>query len=258
MSIEFSEALLQERSPFFEQVYTKLTAHLAEIKTSYHERQAPAAPCFPKIINWKRNVRKDWDVANRYWRPREQKDWTIEEEPTVLLYLTVEDVERAVEASKLHRAGSGEGTLVDIVGKVRVAHAPDYQVFLLIQNLGDKARAKRSADNADWEEAATGATAGARKKKGKFNASVSMEDIEMELCRVMLSERCFIIRPEKWDEAVDWLVELTKDIGYRPYKYVDGREGVLRAEGPTTDVSSEPERPISISMGASKVQTEAI
>lgn len=218
MSLDFSEALLQERSPFHDQIYTKLVAHLGEIKTSYYERAAPAAPCFPKIINWKRHVRKDWDATNRYWRPREERDWTVEEEPTILLYLSVDDVERAVEAGKLGRAGSGEGTLVDIVGKARAAHAADYQVFLMIQNLSGKERAKRSADNADWQDAANGGAGTGRKKKGKYNANVSMEDIEMELCRVMLAERCFIIRPEKWDEAVDWLVELTKDIGYRPYK----------------------------------------
>ena len=217
--VDFSEALLQEGSPFFDNIYLKLTANLHEINCAYTHRVAPPAPCFPKIINWKRKVTKDWDSSMRYWRPRHTKDHTIEEEPTILLYLSVQDVERAVEAAKLNRAGTGEGTLVDIVGKARAAHASDYQVFLLIQNLNDKAKAKKTSDNANWQaEARGGVAAAARKKKGKYNPDVSMEDIEMELCRVMLAERCFIIRPEKWDEAVDWLVELTKDIGYRPYK----------------------------------------
>jgi hypothetical protein len=211
---------MQEGSPFFEQIYTKLTANLKEIDCVYSERQAPPRPCFPKIVNWKRKVTKDWDAAKRYWRPRKVGEDTIEEEPTILLYLSVNDIERAVEAGKQNRSGSGEGTLVDVVGKARAAHAPDYQVFLLIQNLNDKAKAKKSSDNANWQAEARGgaAAANAKKKKGKYNQDISMEDIEMELCRVMLAERCFIIRPDKWDEAVDWLVELTKDIGYRPYK----------------------------------------
>ena len=187
-------------------------------------------------IHWRRRVIKDWNAKARYWLPRHTDDYEIREQATVLIYLTVHDIEEAAQNHKdknLLLEGRGfdgsanpnqdSDTLIDIVRKARAVHGPHYQIFLLIQNLSEKARAKRSADNANWQAEARGAAmtaSGARKGKKveKWKSSVTMEEIEDELARIVIAERCFLVRAEKYEQTVDWLVEITKDVSYKPYK----------------------------------------
>jgi len=169
-------------------------------------------------VHWRRKVVKDYDQRSRCWQPRKKEDHALEEEKTILICLTAFDLEQAVANKR-----SGGETLLDIVSNARAAHGHDYQVFLLVQNLNAKAKAKRSAENASWQAEVRGESGATSrgKKKDKYNANVSMDDIERELVMLTVAERdCFVLRAEKPEEAVDWLVEMTKDIAYRPYKCV--------------------------------------
>lgn len=229
IAVGVSSALLASGHPFREKVAINLTASLTAVSTRYIER-APRSSCSPNIITWKRNVTKDWDSAKRVWQPRKQEAVRWEDEATVLVYLTCAEVEAAVETRKKRETGAAaperaSDTLGEIVAKVKAAYGRDYQVFLLLQNLTDKAKAKRSAENAEWQAKAHGGTAaaGSKAKKGKdkYNSAVSMDDIETEIVRISMAERCYVIRAETYDQTANWLLELTKDVAHRPYKLVE-------------------------------------
>lgn len=228
IEVGVSSALLASGHPFREKVSINLTASLTAVSTRYIER-APRAGCINNIITWKRNVTKDWDSSKRVWQPRKQEAVRWEDEATVLVYLTCAEVEAAVETRKRRETGAAPSerasdTLGEIVGKVKAAYGSDYQVFLLLQSLTDKAKAKRSAENAEWQAKAHGgtATAGSKAKKGKdkYNSAVSMDDIETEIVRISMAERCYVVRAETYDQTANWLLELTKDVAHRPYKLV--------------------------------------
>ena len=233
IAVDISTSLL-EHSMFKDKIYPFLAARYTELHcecSSPNGGRKPDPRCHDQIIHWRRHVSKDWDEKGRYWVPRRPDEHGMQEQATVLIYLTAHDIEAAVENHKNrslmpHQREQQEArhqdddTLIDIVSKARAAHGPHYQVFLLIQNLSEKAKAKQSKDNASCRNDILGAPLANAKKprKEKWNANITMDDIEDELARVVVAERCFLVRAEKPEQTVDWLVEITKDVAFKPYK----------------------------------------
>lgn len=182
----------------------------------------PARPgCFDKVIGWRRLVTRDYNPELRYWIPRPNDAYTLEQEKTVLLFLTGEEVEKAVAAHKYPEDVDKTDTLIEMVSKVRKVYGLDYQVILLVQNLSHKSKAKKSAENAAFQNevrGTTGQNSSKRLKKSVWDDRISMEDIEQDLVRLQLLARCSIQRNEKYEDATDWIAEFTKDVAHRPYK----------------------------------------
>lgn len=226
LKLEISSPLLADET-FYKKVYPSLHGSLDELDCLHSQKDAgrpPAEHGWQNTIHWKRQVTKDYDERAKYWRPREPSEYATQEEHTVLLYFTAFDVEDAIEASRVH---DYPNSLVGFVDAARNLYGSDYQVFILVQNLSEKAKAKHSAENAEFQAQVRGANstpnqdASARRiqrRNGLFNKKITMPEIEKELVKVSIAQRCFVIRAEKYDETVDWLVELTKDISFRPYK----------------------------------------
>lgn len=222
--VDISTALMTDPT-FKSKVYIDFDARLNLLECTHTQpgEERPAhAGCFERIVTWRRKVNKDYDSEKRYWRPREAGKATIEQEKTVLLYLNVFDMEDAILAKTSGEKGK---TLVELASAARTAYGNDFQVFLLVQGLSEKTKAKASAANAEWtagdkdKDGAPAAKSKSKSTKRTFNNKVSVDAIEQELMRVQVAlHRCFVIRAETPGSAVDWLVELTKDISFRPYK----------------------------------------
>ena len=58
------------------------------------------------------------------------------------------------------------------------------------------------------------------KKVGIGENQPGKNEIELELLRVEAALRCFYIYTEKEAEAVQWLVNISIDVGAKPYQYV--------------------------------------
>lgn len=227
ISMDVSTTLLSD-AHFMDKVFVDLHARLDAIGVAHSTAEngrgrKPDPACHPKIIHWKRTVKKDWDPTYKHWKPREIIDYTVEEEKTVLIYLDANDVERAILAGRgvvdRKASPSASQSLIEIVSSARRAHGPDYQVFLLVQNLSERQKASDRVKNAEWRASVQGASASSRSKEYQApDIKVSTDDIEMDLVRVTVAERCHVVRSEKYSETVDWLVEFTKDISFRPYK----------------------------------------
>jgi hypothetical protein len=220
ITIDISAPLHADRE-FRDKVWIQLKARFEHLSAD-HKTQPARPGCFDKVISWRRLVTRDYNPETRYWYPRTQDKFAFEQEKTVLLFLTGQEVERGVAAYKYPDDADKGETLLEMVAKVRKVYGLDYQVILLVQNLSLKAKAKKSAENAVFQNevrGGTGAPSNTKRKTGAiWDDRISMEDIEQELVRLQLLARCSIQRNEKHEEAVDWIAEFTKDIAHRPYK----------------------------------------
>lgn len=205
---------------FRDKVWIDLKARFAHV---YAKHSVPAARpgCHSRVVSWRRTVTKDYVPDLRYWVPRPEGKFTIEQEKTVLLFLTGQEVEKAVAAYKFPDDADKGDTLLEMVAKVRKVYGQDYQVFLLVHGLSLKLKAKKSAENAAFQDevhANSVPNNTKRKKASTWDDRVNQEDIEQELVRLQLIARCSIQRTEKYDDVVDWIAEFTKDVAHRPYK----------------------------------------
>lgn len=218
-------APLMQDSFFKGKIWTDVSARLNELRCEHAQpNNAPPATkgCFDKIIHFNRRHTKDWDAKARYWVPRRPEEYTTEEESTVLLFMSGQEVEAAVGRRK---AGRSDGTLVDIITKVKQSHGYHYQVFVLVQNLQQKAKVRAKQTKERWDAVAAGTSAAQSQPKGKgkdqgWDPSISFEEVQQELVTLTVAERCFVLRAETPSEAIDWLVDITKDLAYKPYKCV--------------------------------------
>lgn len=223
--VDISAPLLED-PVFRNKVWISLDARLNELSAEHSgpgEGKPAKAGCFDRLITWRRHVNKDYIPEGKYWKPRPKNDYTVEQEKTVLIYLTAEEVERAVAAHLFKNEDNGD-TLLEMVSKVRSVYGQDFQVFILVQNLGQKAKSKRATEQAEWAAESRSGGGGTvtvpakRKKTAKWDDRVNMEAIEQEFTRLEVIARCSVQKNESHEHAVDWIVEFTKDIAFRPYK----------------------------------------
>lgn len=225
--VEITSSLLED--PLFRNKYwILLTTRLDELKSDHSRVHTggvqPKPGCFNKLILWRRDVSKDYCPERRYWVPRPYDQYTKEQEKNVLMFMTGQEVEQAVAAHKFPEEKDRGETLLEMVAKVKKAYGMDYKVIILVQNLSQKVKAKRSAENAEFQAevragGASTATVNARRKKAAaWDDRITMEDIEQEFVRLQIVARCSIQKNEKVEDAVDWIAEFTKDIAHRPYK----------------------------------------
>lgn len=215
---------LLEDNLFRNKVYVDVAARLEQLScehTQPGEGLAPKAGCFDKLILWRRKVTKDYASDRRYWVPRSPDKFTYEQEKNVLMFMTGQEVEKAVAAHKFPQDEDRGETLLEMVANVKRAYGSDYKVIILVQNLSQKMKAKRAAENAEFQAEVrnNGAPTKARRKKAAaWDDRITMEDIELEFVRLQIVARCSIQKNEKPEDAIDWIVEFTKDIAHRPYK----------------------------------------
>lgn len=218
IQVRLSTALLADKY-FEDKIRKSLGARYEELNCKYVS-EPPREGCHPKTIHWVRDVTKDWDSKSRCWIPRAKGANQLEEQATIIIYLTTQEVEEAVQCRK---NGQMEGSLMDLATKAQQTHAAHYQIFLLVQNLSEKGKAKQRAENASWAAEALEKNDGQAAKKRaannrKWNSNITMDEIKDELAMCQIAGNCHILTPEGPGETVDWIVELTKDVAHKPYK----------------------------------------
>jgi len=218
IEVRISSALLADKY-FEDKIRIALGARYEELSCKYVS-VPPVEGCHPKTIHWVRDVTKDWDSKSRCWIPRAKGANQLEEQATIIIYLNAQEVEEAVQC-RLN--GQMNGSLIDLANKAQQSHAAHYQIFLLIQNLSEKGKAKQRAENASWAAEALDKDDGKAAKKRaannkKWNSNITMDDIKDELAMCQIAGNCHIVTAEGPGETVDWIVELTKDVAHKPYK----------------------------------------
>lgn len=177
--------------------------------------------CNPPLIQWRRKVRARLDASGQSWVPLPREE--IDEEKTVLLYLTAKELVQHAQ----------DKTLLTMVQTLRDGLSPTHQIFIMVRGLDAHFRKQQNAANRAYtaavrnsllEEGAEGpkdgtmpssvAGAGAAPQPG----TMSKEQIETELIRLKVAERCFVVQVSGLVDAVEWILSVTADISIRPYK----------------------------------------
>ncbi|KDN38796.1 hypothetical protein K437DRAFT_276193 [Tilletiaria anomala UBC 951] len=170
------------------------------------------------------------DPVRRSFVPLPKGTVEIEDEKTAIVCLTCHKLLSLVE----------DGNLISTLRSFRQGLGLLFhQVVILVQGLGVHFRKMRNKSNREYTAAvrqqvhqaatlgaATGddtATASAsRRRKGRTveEFTVTREQLDRELMKLRVAERCFVVQVEKSGEVVQWIVSIIQDVGIRPYKLI--------------------------------------
>ncbi|GJN87246.1 hypothetical protein Rhopal_000191-T1 [Rhodotorula paludigena] len=165
-------------------------------------------------VRWTRVCDRAWSEERRMFLPLQESERVVVEEDSRLIFLTAHDLSTHV----------ANGTLSAHIASLQSALPPHSNLFILLYGLAslfrDLERARQEAyrnsiraGGGDGAEAAKAA-----KPAGIGERQPSKDELELELMRVQVRSRCMIVSVDKVAEAVDWLEQLTFDVGQKPYQ----------------------------------------
>ncbi|GAA5924261.1 hypothetical protein JCM10213_004534 [Rhodosporidiobolus nylandii] len=168
-------------------------------------------------MRWTRVCDRMWSEERRMFLPLADGERIVVEEDTRLIFLTATDL-------SLHIANS---TLSTHIASIQSRLPPHVNLFILLYGLPslfrDMERARQEAYRiqvraASGDEAGAAAAQAKAKPAGIGQRQPSKDDLELEIMRMQVKSRCMIITVDKVNEAVDWLEQLSFDVGQKPYQ----------------------------------------
>ncbi|GAA5887731.1 hypothetical protein JCM3774_006865 [Rhodotorula dairenensis] len=129
-----------------------------------------------------------------------------------------------------------DSTLSDHIARIQSRLLPPHvNLFVMLYGLGALARdlerarqeayrnSVRAAAAGGTEESASAAAAAAASSKavklpGIGEKQPSKGELELALIRLQMQTRCMLVSVDKVSEAVDWLEQITFDVGQKPYQ----------------------------------------
>lgn len=163
------------------------------------------------IIRIQRKSKAVLDPLRRSWKPRPHM--VIEDEKTVFVCLSCLRLLLLIE----------DGVLMATLRKFRETHGLLFhQIILLVPGIDAYFKRVRTRSNRDYNAAVQQALHGggetSRRKEKRKEPDVQPEQLEKELMRLRIAERCFLVKVDKLPEAVQWICSMVADVGVRPYK----------------------------------------
>ncbi|GAA6049782.1 hypothetical protein JCM3770_002158 [Rhodotorula araucariae] len=161
-------------------------------------------------VRWTRVCDRVWSEERRMFLPLQDGEQIVVEEDSRLVFLT------ALELST-HVAN---GTLSAHIAALQARLAPHVNLFVLVYGLATLFRDMERARQEAYRNSVRADGAGERavKPAGIGANQPGKDDLELELMRVQIQSRCMIVSVDKVSEAVDWLEQLTFDVGQKPYQ----------------------------------------
>ncbi|RXK37718.1 hypothetical protein M231_04967 [Tremella mesenterica] len=203
----------------------EIRARLTENNSALHTLSEENSPA-PGIVRFKRHVTSSYDHTAKRFVPLDIPRW--EWETTTLIIVTAETI-----VDRLPPLSSMQGTaeiltgdsLVDWISDMRLCLGMDmtHQLFLVIKDLWKYCAKTKTLANREFTAAArAGLEGGSRDGNGPgdWKGRPSKERIEMELLKLQLSQKCFVVHVEKTEDIEDWIFNLACDIAIRPYKLI--------------------------------------
>ncbi|KAG8969547.1 hypothetical protein FRC03_001986 [Tulasnella sp. 419] len=155
------------------------------------------------LITWKRHVYARYDEVNKQWEPV-TPSWQVQ--GVYLMYFNLMELLRIYNGS--------ENELSRRLGVLRRVLGRHHQLFIMIEGFHS------STSNSNFK----------RGEKPK---------LEQLFVKLQLEHNCFIVHSPAKDSTVNWLCNLTGDIGRKPYKLIESshlpfysqKDGVPKIEG---------------------------
>ncbi|WVQ93747.1 hypothetical protein IAU59_000824 [Kwoniella sp. CBS 9459] len=171
------------------------------------------------VIRFKRHLKARWDATKKHFIPLDEPKWVWE--PSILMIINAEEiVDRIADIS-------GDDKLSNFIADVRLTlglKSTD-QMMVMIKGLNKYYSKTKSLANKEFTAAARAGLAGSAGANGRTSAAVinsrpDKETIEMELVKLQVKERCFLVHVEKTEDIEDWVYNIAADVALRPYKLI--------------------------------------
>ncbi|GAA5979522.1 hypothetical protein JCM11641_005421 [Rhodosporidiobolus odoratus] len=166
-------------------------------------------------LRWTRVCDRMWHEETRMFLPLEGGERIVAEEDTRLIFLTAMDLSHHI-ANK---------TLSSHITSLQTRLPPHVNLFILLYGLQslfrDMERARQEAYRIQVRAAGGDGDAAAQAKvkpAGIGESQPGKEVLELEIMRMQVKSKCMIVSVDKVSEAVDWLEQITFDVGQKPYQ----------------------------------------
>ncbi|GAA6063727.1 hypothetical protein JCM10212_001628 [Sporobolomyces blumeae] len=164
-------------------------------------------------IRWTRTCDRKWDEERNMYVPLANGETIVVEEDTRLVFLTAHDL-------SLHIS---RNTLESHIQTIQSSLPPHVNLFVLLFGLNTLFRDVERVVQAEYRarvRAEAGETAGGGKVKpaGIGEGQPDRDQIELAIMRMQVQSRCMIVSVDKVEEAVDWLEQISFDVGQKPYQ----------------------------------------
>ncbi|BGP38448.1 hypothetical protein JCM10450v2_002394 [Rhodotorula kratochvilovae] len=202
-------------SPWVEisrEVRERLRLYACDVECPEVPRQGVRALDAEGAVRWTRVCDRVWSEERRMFLPLQDGEKIVVEEDSRLVFLTALDLSTHV----------ANRTLSTHVASLQSRLAPHVNLFILLFGLPtlfrDMERARQEAYRNSVRADGAGAGERAVKPAGIGTNQPGKDDLELELMRVQIQSHCMIVSVDKVPEAVDWLEQLTFDVGQKPYQ----------------------------------------
>ncbi|KAF8588160.1 hypothetical protein K439DRAFT_1658656 [Ramaria rubella] len=138
-----------------------------------------------KLVRWKRRIEATFDETTRKWIPIAKEKRYTRTEGTYLIYVTGDDVLRSLSQNSTP-------TLRQQARALREALGPKHHIHLML---------------CGW--------------KGKAPRKEVKERVEKELVSLQVREGVFIEQVPDESEAVNWIYNMSADLGIKPHKLIE-------------------------------------
>lgn len=184
-------------------------------------------------VKWTRVCDKRWNMETERFDPlMPGKEITVEEDSRLIFMLVhFFSCVRDEELTDVYRTGIeisqhvADKTLLKHLRTIKSSIPPLVSLYIIIHGLEAIFSALKNNANAEHAHQVRLATNGEdegykEKKVGIGEDQPGRNEIELELLRVEAALRCFYIYTEKEAEAVQWLLNISMDVGAKPYQFV--------------------------------------
>ncbi|KAF8338757.1 uncharacterized protein EI90DRAFT_3038986 [Cantharellus anzutake] len=199
-------------SPLMQPVTDRLAEHGCAVKyfSSTH---------FTSLFRWERSVRARYDELNREWTPvKEYKRF----EALYMFFLEA--------ASLISEADSIQALSQTIEGlRAEYRLTSKHQIFIMINEL-----------ELYYRKTGKGSRAANALARLEGRVLVKKSDIERALASLQAAQKCFIVHVEGYDDAAQWIYNMTGDLGMKPHKLIE-RSHLPFCSLTNIEVGSDPE-----------------
>ncbi|GAA6005365.1 hypothetical protein JCM11491_002674 [Sporobolomyces phaffii] len=202
----------EKPSPWLEitqQLSEKMDAHKCAVERPEYPRRDIGCE---GAIRWTRVCTTKWDDQRNLFLPLPDGQPIIVEEDSRLIFLTAYDL-------SLHIA---HDTLSRFMTNLQSQLPPHINLFVLLYGLQtvfrDLERVRQAEYRRDLQRRAGEPDGPVIKPAGIGQGQPSKDELELAIMRMQVKSKCMIVSVDKVDEAVEWLEQLSFDVGQKPYQ----------------------------------------
>lgn len=213
-------------SPLFAAL-TALREKFDENGSSIESSASASAGTTPGLITFERNTISAYDPLKKSFipLPPSQQGWKTESAALIIVKAAI--IADQIMSSPHGQCDSLSDWYSDLKARISISHPEVNQIFLIISDLKGYYSKQTRQTNKEFTARARAAMEGKEvpvdalpenPKIARGVANPEREEIERQLLRLQMKEKCFLVQVNTKSEMEDWIWNLAADLAIRPYK----------------------------------------